>query len=482
MDGKNFTAPLIRRFFSVPAALLGWTVVFLFLTGTAAAEELEVRVFPPSAELYYQGEKLAFRAGENGSRVYSLQAESRPGDDPLTFVFKAPGYYPARLLYHAESGGKKNYEIKLERFEDQSRLAPIGEYPTGGQPKSVRFLPGGRRIVVAQLKGPGLDVYYYDRGEAGSGQDGRRISIRKGKPLRLPPGNRRHFGFVETAVLAKRGELWVSQMTTDRVHILGLEDLDYRGSVDTGGHWSKVICPGPQERLVYVSNWVTKDISVIDPEQRRLVRTIGLEDVPRGIAVAPKGTYLYVCLYESGKIEKIAIDSGARPERRRGAKTAPSAGKGFERYPLYRPVFRRELTLELGPGAKRHIVLDPGGRFAYASDMHSGRIFRIDLSDDSVLRSRWIGWNLNTIEISSDGQYLFVSSRGKNNHDSYLLKGPEFGRVFVMDTETLELVDWIWGRNQPTGLDLSPDDRLLAFTDFLDDNLEIYDTSALFNQ
>jgi len=32
----------------------------------------------------------------------------------------------------------------------------------------------------------------------------------------------------------------------------------------------------------------------------------------------------------------------------------------------------------------------------------------------------------------------------------------------------------VWGRNQPTGLAFSADGRYLAFTDFLDNNVELY--------
>jgi DNA-binding beta-propeller fold protein YncE len=35
-------------------------------------------------------------------------------------------------------------------------------------------------------------------------------------------------------------------------------------------------------------------------------------------------------------------------------------------------------------------------------------------------------------------------------------------------------VDWTWGRNQPTGLAVSPDGRSVAFSNFLDDDIEVY--------
>jgi sugar lactone lactonase YvrE len=44
----------------------------------------------------------------------------------------------------------------------------------------------------------------------------------------------------------------------------------------------------------------------------------------------------------------------------------------------------------------------------------------------------------------------------------------------MLDTETLTLIERVWGRNQPTGLDVSPDGKLMVFTDFLDNNLQLY--------
>jgi DNA-binding beta-propeller fold protein YncE len=81
---------------------------------------------------------------------------------------------------------------------------------------------------------------------------------------------------------------------------------------------------------------------------------------------------------------------------------------------------------------------------------------------------------VNTIAFGPDGRYLFVSVRGRNNPESYLIPGPEFGRILVLDPETLETVHEVYGRHQPTGLAVSPDGRYLVTTDFLDDNVALY--------
>jgi DNA-binding beta-propeller fold protein YncE len=155
--------------------------------------------------------------------------------------------------------------------------------------------------------------------------------------------------------------------------------------------------------------------------------------------------YLYVCIFSSGEIQKIDIAS-----------------------------MKIVKTLNFPKGAKRHILLDKTKNLLYVSDMYRGSIYVINPLDDKVLKEIPVDSKLNTIKLSPDSKYLFVSSRGPNNPETYLKKGPKFGKVFVIDTETLEIQEWIWGKNQPTGLDVSPDGKYLAFTNFLDNEIEVY--------
>jgi len=98
----------------------------------------------------------------------------------------------------------------------------------------------------------------------------------------------------------------------------------------------------------------------------------------------------------------------------------------------------------------------------------------LNASTGAVLHSRRIGPNINTITLSPDGRYVFASSRGRNNPSDYVLPGPDYGAIYIMSAEDLSPKERIWGRNQPTGLAVSPDGKFLAFTDFLDANLELY--------
>jgi hypothetical protein len=125
-----------------------------------------------------------------------------------------------------------------------------------------------------------------------------------------------------------------------------------------------------------------------------------------------------------------------------------------------------------GAGAARHVIYR-GGRL-YVSDMFRGTVNILNAATGALLRSRRVGPNINTIVLSPDARYIFESSRGHNNPAGYTLPGPDFGAVFMLRTEDLSLVERVWGRNQPTGLDISPCGRLMVFTDFLDANLQLY--------
>jgi DNA-binding beta-propeller fold protein YncE len=55
------------------------------------------------------------------------------------------------------------------------------------------------------------------------------------------------------------------------------------------------------------------------------------------------------------------------------------------------------------------------------------------------------------------------------------LPGPEWGTVLAIDTATGTVLDAIVGGNQPTGLDVSPDGKLVAYSDFLDNRVSVYE-------
>jgi len=391
------------------------------------AGKLVIRTFPREAELYLGPERLLPVERKDEWRTYLVPR----GFQLLTL--KAAGYREKNLRIQISSS--LEIEEKLERTD--SRLKLVGETPTGRWPKGVLFHPNQSSILVTLLGGFGIERIFFP-------------DLVDRETLRLANSKQGITGFVEFCIFPKRGEIWVSQMLTHEVHILAADTLQKIGTIQVKGVWPKVICTDPEERYAYVSNWESRSISVIDTDSRTVIRLIPVSGIPRGLAVT-RGGILYVCLYEPGDIELIDTKN-----------------------------FIRIKTIPLGPGAKRHIVLDEHRGLAYVSDMATGTVTKLSLKTNESLSSLWVGSNPNTLALTTDGRYLFVSIRGRNHPEDYQKKGPEFGKIAVIDTGSFAIVDWVWGRNQPTGLTLSPDNRYMAFTDFLDDNLEVYDISQLY--
>lgn len=209
--------------------------------------------------------------------------------------------------------------------------------------------------------------------------------------------------------------------------------------------WSKVILISDDEKTAFVSNWSSRDISVVGIDSHKVAKRIKVSGILRGMILSQEGRFLYTCIFDKSLVQKVDVKSGK--------------------------IVR---SLEFGKGAARHIVADTVHRRFYFSDMERGSVFALSLTNDSLLKEILVGKKPNTIKLSPDSRFLFVSSRGPNGPQGYYKKGLEFGKIYVIDTEALAVTEWIWGRNQPTGLAVSPDGSLLAFTDFLDNLIEVY--------
>lgn len=425
---------MIEAFLPRRLALIG-AVVTLVVSSLPAQLVLELKSFPPEARVVLETE------GARRTEGAALRAEPLAGGwrrfavpvadstAPAVVRLEADGYHP-KWLHLSPGATPVRLEERLEGMGSVLQL--IGELPTGDSPKSVTFSPDGRMLIVPLLRDAGIDRY---RVEPFS-----RLS-RSGPA----ESDAREAGFVETLFLPRRSELWVSQMNNGAIQRFSIDGERHLGRVGAGGQWPKVMVASPDETLVYVSNWLTETVVIVEAASGREMARVPLSGQPRGMVLTDAGRHLWVGLYSTGDVE--IIDTTTR-----------------------RVVGR----IALGPGAARHLVVDSTGRRVFLSDMLHGTVVLIDVASRRVVQRRRVGPNVNTIVLSPDGRYLFVSVRGRNNPETYLLRGPEFGRIVVLDAATLQTVEEVYGRHQPTGLDVSPDGRYLAATDFLDHNVALY--------
>lgn len=401
-------------------------MIFILTAGSLYAADqksVNLKIFPSEYTLTVDGNTVAPQKVNQFLKKINLSYGNHE------FVIKSEGYTDKKETVTINKSVSE-LEIKLEKKD--SMLEQLAVVKTGMHPKSVEFTPDGKYMVSALLEGTGVDLISTE-------------TYRHVKRIEFPEKYAKLKNFVEVVFLPEKNEMWVSQMATNSIHVVDMKDFTYKQTIPTQGIWTKIIAFSTDHKLAFASNWESHDVSVIDVDQYKVIKKIKVAGIPRGMAVTQDNKFLYVCIFSTGEIQKIELKT-----------------------------LNIVKTMKFPKGAKRHIILDKQKNLFYVSDMYRGSIYVISPDDDKIIREIPVDSKLNTAKLTPDGKYIFVSSRGPNNRESYLLKGPVFGKIFVIDTATYEIKEWIWGRNQPTGLDISPDGKSMVFTNFLNDELEVY--------
>jgi DNA-binding beta-propeller fold protein YncE len=386
-----------------------------------------------------------------GTAAYRLD-QSQSGTTPFSGTLE---YGTHHLVVTGSDKVEKTFDFEVTgpgsyQFRPQSQpipLQPIGVFASGRQPKQVLFSPDDKELLITLLDGKGFQILD--------------LRTRQMQTVEVETFGK-DLGFVEDILVQRPAagsaekdyRLLVSQMTTGRLHEYRLKpdgSVEYVRSIKTGGEWSKVIAYLPQQDLLAVSNWLSNNVTIIDYASAKIVHTLGGLVVPRGLAFTPDGKALAVASFDGGFLTEFDTQTWTRTKT------------------LQRPA----------GAAPRHIVVTGDGKLYYVSDMARDEVLKVDQATFKILHVYPTRQNTNSIDLSSDGRLLAISCRGPNNAGGYLLRSPSGGFVMIYDTRTDELVATIEGGLQPTGLDISNDDKLLAFSNFQDPTVEIYSLEGL---
>jgi YVTN family beta-propeller protein len=300
-------------------------------------------------------------------------------------------------------------------------------FTCGPQPKQVVFSPDGKELWVSLLAGHGIEVFDPTTG------------------TKLDQVALGEHGSVELVFNRAGTRLYVSQMETASVYELDPATRKVLRIFKTGGTWTKILLLSPDEKTLWASNWSSNDVSEIDLETGKMVRRIKTVANPRGLYQTPDGKSLYVAGFKNGDLQRIDLATG------KGTVIFKKAG-----------------------GSMRHMIVDEQRGVLYVDDLTSNVVWVMDLATEKVTKLADTDQRPNTVALSPDRKVLYVSCRGKDNPKTYLIAGPEWGSVLAIDTSTGKILDAIVGGNQCTGLDVSPDGRLLVFSDFLDKTIRVY--------
>lgn len=343
-------------------------------------------------------------------------------------VLVRPGYPDQSVRVHAVRDG----EMVYRHVNTVIPFKQIGIFSCGMLPKQVLFTPDNKKIYIPLLEGDGFQIFDVERLEMAE--------------YTVIPDPDKMMGFAEGLFIEEKEVFWVSQMTKGLIYEYSIADNTFRRIIKTGGAWSKFMDYSDTLHVGVISNWNSNDISIIDFEKGVAVKRIKTGRAPRGVAFSNDDVALYVTSFDGGKIHKFDTQTWneARPA-----------------------IYKKNACM-------RHIALENDDKTMYVSNMLHNEVYTIDTDTFTITKTYKVYYNPNTIQLTPDQRYLFISSRGPNNTGGYLLRSPKSGCVTVIDIENEIVKAVIPGGNQPTGLAISSDNRYMCFSNFKDNNIELY--------
>ncbi|HYD42732.1 MAG TPA: YncE family protein [Anaeromyxobacter sp.] len=396
---------------------------FLLALLAAAPAPPRAPAAPLTVHSWPDGVLFVVTTSDGQTRMGKTPARMRVPLGETRVLFGGAGFKPKEQTLDVQ--GPTRAEACVDPVDQVVECLTV--FPVGPAPKAVLANEDGSQLWVTLLMGPQSVRLYETRSGA-----------------KLAEASLGRLGAVELERSLDGKLLWATQLDSGKVMELDGASRAITRTFDTRGVMPKVVRRSADGRSLFVANWFSNDVSEIDLETGKVRRLLETVKTPRGLHATPDGASLYVAGFGAGQLAKIDLATGK-------SRVVWSGGK-----------------------ALRHLVPDEERRRLYISDMGRSEIFVMDLDTDEVKPWAKTGHAPNTIVLSPDRRVLYVSNRGANGKDGYTRPGPEWGSVLLFDTETGALLDAIVGGNQCTGLDVSADGKVLAFSDFMDGRVRVY--------
>jgi YVTN family beta-propeller protein len=155
----------------------------------------------------------------------------------------------------------------------------------------------------------------------------------------------------------------------------------------------------PAGARLYVTNEMSADMTVIDPEARRVVGRVALGKRPRGIVPSPDGRLLYIALSGS-PVAGPGIDES----------TLPPADKAADGIAVFDIAQGRILRVLRGVSDPESVAVSPDGDSLYVASEDGGTLVILDAHSGAVLRSVPVGGEPEGLAVSPDGRLVYVTS------------------------------------------------------------------------
>ncbi|MFF3748738.1 IPT/TIG domain-containing protein [Streptomyces kronopolitis] len=191
----------------------------------------------------------------------------------------------------------------------------------------------------------------------------------------------------------------------------------------------------PDGRHVYVTNFGSSDVSLIDTNTRSVMTTINVDSGPWGVTVAPDGLRAYVACFGADSVAVIDTTTN-------------------------------QVTTSI-PGLSKPLSLtvSPDGSRLYTASQGGNRVDVISTAADTIIASVPVGTGPRNVVVTPDGTELYVTEEGANS-------------VEVIDTATNAVTATLTDFRFPRGVSVSPDGQRVYVTEYGGNRLDILDTAT----
>lgn len=157
--------------------------------------------------------------------------------------------------------------------------------------------------------------------------------------------------------------------------------------------------PSPVRTRVYVTNEVSGDLTIIDPDLRQVIGRVAVGRRPRGIVPSPDGRLLYIALSGS-PIGGPGVDESM----------LPPTDHSLDGIAVFDVAAGRVVRVLRGVSDPETIAVSPDGRRLYVASEDRGELVLMASDDGRVLTTAPVGGEAEGTAVSPDGSLVYATS------------------------------------------------------------------------
>ena len=238
------------------------------------------------------------------------------------------------------------------------------------------------------------------------------------------------------AVHASTGDLYVANEANHEVWVLDPETLARKSAIPTGLHPHSCAFGGDGMHL-YVSNWGSRSVSIIDTQRGRKVRDVAVGVRPNDMVLSRDGR-LFVACSGDNTVHVIPTQTLEQPSLDPNPRRRPSESA------------REILATSLYPSSPEGstpdaVAVAPDGKTLYVANADNNDVMVVDITKPGESRIAGfipVGWYPTALAVSPDSRTLLAANgKGVRSRPSYpplATKKRDFGVVFDHPGKTLE--------------------------------------------